>query len=72
MGKIKDLFSKEKRVKTIAIIAGVVVVIAAIVCLFVFGPFNANNRIEKKLTNKMQDSINSVKGNVRNDLFKEC
>ena len=24
------------------------------------------------LTNKMQDSINSVKGNVRNDLFKEC
>jgi len=55
MGKIKDLFSKEKRVKTIAIIAGAIVVIAAVVCLILFGPFNKSKRIEKKLTNRMQE-----------------
>ena len=55
MGKIKGLFSKENRTKTILAIVGIVVVIAAVVCLFLFGPFNKGKRIEKKLNNRMQE-----------------
>ena len=50
----KNAFSAENRVKTIGIIAGVVVVIAAVVLLLVFKPFgNKDKKVEKQLNDRM-------------------